>query len=487
MAAPSLPVPLHVHAKQHAVLLSPQTCPNLPKAFPIANPTISFWQQDLNIKPSPTEGSEDPLPGDVDICVIGSGITGVSAAYHLAKRFAKEEPNKPITAAIFEAREFCSGATGRNGGHLTAATHEDFVYREKLYGKEDAVRETALQQYTVAELVKVIREHGREVDVDLVSGGCMQLFFSEQELADARADFAAAQDAGIDVSQVEWMGKEEVLQQYGAPYPGVRRPGNNVWPLKTVGLLYELAKTQTSKFSVDLYTRTPVTSISPYSDSASPRRWSVETPRGMISCSYILHATNAYVSHLLPHMSGPDGVIPTRGQVMAVRATAPPDAITSSAWGANEGFEYWFPRPVKPGEAAPLVIIGGGREAAKPTYELYEVDDSVCNEEVGRVMRRFLPSVFPGKYDENGEPEVEWSGIMGFTKTGDPFVGPVVSASGDPKPFEGQYLSAGFSGHGMPRTFACAEAVAEMIACDVLGRTWAVPDWLPRHYLTFKP
>ena len=107
MAVPSLPIPLHVHAEQHAILLSPQTRPDSPKAFPVSNPTVSFWQKDLDIKPAPTEGCEDPLPQDVDVCIIGSGITGVSAAYHLAKRFTEERVHKPINAVILEAREFC--------------------------------------------------------------------------------------------------------------------------------------------------------------------------------------------------------------------------------------------------------------------------------------------------------------------------------------------------------------------------------------------
>ena len=93
---------------------------------------------------------------------------------------------------------------------------------------------------------------------------------------------------------------------------------------------------------------------------------------------------------------------------MALHAAAPPDVITKMAWGANEGFEYWFPRPMKDGESEPLVILGGGRETVKPRYELYEADDSVCNEDVGRAMRKFLPSVFPGKYEDGREPEVEW-------------------------------------------------------------------------------
>lgn len=199
----------------------------------------------------------------------------------------------------------------------------------------------------------------------------------------------------------------------------MRTRGNNIWPLKTVALLYNLAQQASPNFTLDLHTRTPVTAIT---GGGPTRRWTVETPRGKVSCSYVLHATNAYVSHLLPHLHGPEGVIPTRGQVIATRASAPADVLTKSAWGSNEGFEYWFPRPVKGLETAPLVILGGAREAAQPQYELYEVDDSKLNPTVSSALRRFLQSVFPGKYEPDHEPEVEWSGIMGFTKSGDPFV-----------------------------------------------------------------
>lgn len=52
------------------------------------------------------------------MCVIGSGITGVSAAWHLVeglkKRASEEEGEKGegLDIVVLEARDFCSGATG---------------------------------------------------------------------------------------------------------------------------------------------------------------------------------------------------------------------------------------------------------------------------------------------------------------------------------------------------------------------------------------
>jgi glycine/D-amino acid oxidase-like deaminating enzyme len=153
-----------------------------------------------------------------------------------------------------------------------------------------------------------------------------------------------------------------------------------------------------------------VTAIHPANlASTDARDWVLTTPRGELKCNYVVHATNAYASYLLPHMQGPEGIIPTRGQVMALRADTSLVDLSRSGWGGNEGFEYWFPRPVAdPATDKPLVILGGGREAVSPKFELYVEDDSAVNQDIGQALRNFLPSVFPGKFQKGREPEMEW-------------------------------------------------------------------------------
>lgn len=189
---------------------------------------------------------------------------------------------------------------------------------------------------------------------------------------------------------------------------------------------------------VHLHTRTPVTAV-----DGSPGDWIVRTPRGTISTPIVIHATNGYASYLLPHLAGLEGVVPVRGQVLALRADVSASALTSSSWLANDGFEYWFPRPVKDEGELPIVILGGGRESTGPTFETFESDDSVLNPIVGATLRKFLPAVFPDTYEAGGESEVlmEWvqlslpslsltrclvtrlqTGIMGHTRSGDPLV-----------------------------------------------------------------
>src|SRR5258708_17654227 len=116
----------------------------------------------------------------------------------------------------------------------------------------------------------------------------------------------------------------------------------------------------------------------------------------------------------------------------------------------NEGCEYWFPRPhpspstwpeEKHEHRRPLIILGGGREALRERGNgMYETDDTVLDPEASERLRKFLPTVFPEKFGTEDNVEIEWvsnimvfyqceiaydevqTGIMGFTKSGGPFV-----------------------------------------------------------------
>jgi len=164
-----------------------------------------------------------------------------------------------------------------------------------------------------------------------------------------------------------------------------------------------------SNFDLILHTHTPVQRITPSSDAY---RWIVHTPRGDIKTKYIIHATNAYASHLLPHLSAPKtGIIPTRGQVAAIRASVPSPSLWSGSlpgWGGNQGYEYWFARPPSSDKERPLVILGGGRETSGPEFEYNIADDSVVNPVISKTLRAFLPAVYEGRFGKDVDAEMEW-------------------------------------------------------------------------------
>lgn len=92
-----------------AVYLVNQTLDNIskrikePPGLPVLNPSLPFW----TIPKSPIASIQQPLPDHVDIVVIGSGITGASFVYNALSG------DDSIRVLVLEARELCSGATGR--------------------------------------------------------------------------------------------------------------------------------------------------------------------------------------------------------------------------------------------------------------------------------------------------------------------------------------------------------------------------------------
>lgn len=486
-------MPVDKRNSDHQKLTTGSADEHPPASLPSTNPTRSFWLSP-EANPLAREGSEGSLTADADICIIGSGLTGVSVAYHLSEAIENRSlpiSDSPLRVVILEARDFCGGATGRNGGNLTPISFVHFAMREEQYGIEEAIRSCALEDHSTKAMVDIIERNGWSEGIDLVKNSNITLFFTEDEEKKAKIDFERAKAARLNLDGVQWFTKEEVRETFGAHYPAASRPGANLWPLKLVTKLYEAAKQRTGEyFDVKLHTHTPVTSVVKLAEPSSDtkRTLSLSTPRGSILCSQVIHATNAYASHLMPIFAGLHGIVPTRGQVVATRASVSSDHFQPYSYRGNQdGFAYWFPRPLEPGEQNPLFVLGGMRSVAKPSLEQFVDVDSTVNPTVGKALRNFLPTVFEGKFESGREPEMEWTGIMGFTATADPFVGPVVDLStGDDTDFKGQYIAAGYTGHGMPRAFACAEALTQMIIAELTGEEWSHPPWLPKRYLTWN-
>ncbi|CUA68084.1 hypothetical protein RSOLAG22IIIB_03322 [Rhizoctonia solani] len=497
MDASTLPVPLNSDSDVFAAFnqSSPRTAP-----LPTPNPTKSFWlDSEASANPLGQVGSTGPLSKVADIVIIGSGITGCSAAYHLSQLFQRSGGKKDQSVVILEARDFCSGATGRNGGHLTAATVHDFQERVEIHGVDEALRAVALERHTVESIIDFLdKTPDAAKGVDLVRGGHVSLLFTPAEIEAAHKDIEEATKAGMDLTGVEYLEPDVTKRRFRVELPAVYSPGHTLWPSKLVTKLYQHARgddtakswlgsatswlsSTTSSFSLNLFTHAPVNAVEPISED-STYRWLVVTQRGNIKARYVVHATNAYASHLLPQLTGPTkGIVPTRAQCMAARGSIEAREWPVVGWGGNEGYEYWFARPPAKASEKTLVILGGGRETAIPDHEYNIADDSSLNPVVSQSLRKFLPRLYPGDFEES-EPEMEWTGIMGFTRSNDPMVGQVYSETGEP--LVGQYIAAGYSGHGMPRAFACAEVVAQMIHADIFGNEWSPPDWFPRHFMT---
>lgn len=80
-------------------------CLSPPVSPPTANATRSFWLDTPGANPLAKEGSTGSITQDADVCIIGSGITGVSVSWHVSQMMKEHESKTAIV--VLEAREFC--------------------------------------------------------------------------------------------------------------------------------------------------------------------------------------------------------------------------------------------------------------------------------------------------------------------------------------------------------------------------------------------
>src|SRR3954452_8714890 len=82
-----------------------------------------YW---LDTSPQGPDRTRTEVGGDTEVAVVGAGLTGLSAALHLARKGAK--------VAVFEKETVAYGASGRNGGMATPGLALGFRQAISKYG-----------------------------------------------------------------------------------------------------------------------------------------------------------------------------------------------------------------------------------------------------------------------------------------------------------------------------------------------------------------
>lgn len=168
----------------------------------------------------------------------------------------------------------------------------------------------------------------------------------------------------------------------------------------------------------------------------------------------VVHANNAYVSGLLPEYA--KNIVPCKG--ICCRITVPegvtPPLLNNSYINRTDDntLSYLIPR-------ADGSIIVGGAAAKFRTFEdqWYDnVDDSILIDAAKDYYTDYMQRTYRGWEETGAKVDKIWSGVMGYSYDSNPHIGTVPNK-------DGQFILAGFNGHGMPVIWLSAKEVAKMI------------------------
>ena len=389
-----------------------------------------YWLQDST---AATQSLSETV--EADVVIIGGGLCGTSAAYHLAQA--------GIDVALIEARTMSESASGRNAGFLLQGTAERYNRAVELMGRDRARR---IHQWSIENHVRMAEVIAAEgIDCAYQKRGSLQLAGSAQEEQELVESAELLVEDGFEATLLDATALPEALQQAGFTM-GVHLPADGeLHPARFVRGVGRAAQ----RHGARIFEGSRVTAL----DAGSTGEVRVETEGGEVKAAMAILATNARAGELIPYFS--DKVDPVRGQMLA---TAPCDPMFTCPIYANHGYDYWRQ------DEHNRVVLGGWRNL--------DPEGEVGHEETVRADIQAKMVEFLAEMGVTAPVTHRWAGIMGFSRDGLPMVGPV---PGSPAALAG----VGFTGHGFGFAFLAGRALAAQV---LEGEHGFCEDFDPRRF-----
>ncbi len=362
------------------------------------------------------------LLGEVtcDVCVIGAGFTGLSAALHLAER--------GYDAVLLEARRVGWGASGRNGGQLGSGQRQSQDELERLVGAEQARALWDLAEEAKATVKQRIRRH--DISCDLKSGA-LQVAYKPGDAA-VLATRAENLRARYDYPHIRAVPRDEVAAMLGT---GIYHGGSldsdagHLHPLNYALGLARAARQAGAR----IFENSPVTRIE---SGAQP---GATTAQGRVWAQYLVLACNGHLEGLEPRIAGK--IMPINNYILATEPLGEArarDIIRDDVAVSDTKFVIDYYRL----SADKRLLFGGGE-----TYRRAFPAD------IKGFVRRYMLRVYP----QLAEARIDyaWGGTLAITMNRLPGFGRLGA---------GLFYAQGFSGHGVALTSLAGKLIAEAVA-----------------------
>jgi glycine/D-amino acid oxidase-like deaminating enzyme len=392
------------------------------------NGEVSYWWRARGLpRPRPS------LPGsaEADVCIVGAGYTGLWTAYYLGRA----DPG--IRIIVLEANFAGFGASGRNGGWVTAALPGSRSrYAMHPRGREGVRALERQLRETVDEVARVCRDEG--IEAGLVKGGTLTVATTPAQDARLRQRLDQERSWGDDDSVVRYLDKTElaarlqVAQALGALYsPACAR----IQPADLVAGLADVV----TRSGVRLYEGTPVTSIAP---------GVARTPAGDVRAPFILRCTEGFTADL----PGQHRTLLPMNSSMIVTGPLSESAWKSVGWDGfetlgDEAHAYMYAQRTADGR-----IALGGRGVP------YRYGSGIDHRgavpaptvaQLGRVLRRMFPVAAQAGLEH------AWCGVLGVPRDW------CATVLMDPR--TGLGWAGGYTGHGVAAANLAGRTLADLV------------------------
>ena len=403
---------------------------------------VSFWLDSLPADHS--LATRQRLPGDItaDVAIVGAGYTGLWTAYYL------KQIDPSLRVVIVEAEFAGFGASGRNGGWLSALLPMSFETMAEQHGRHGAVTMQRTMHDAVDEVARVTQKEG--IDCHLAKGGYLNLARTAPQVDRVHELLKYYRSWGFGEEDYRWLPADEASARLNATKvlgAGYTPHCAAIHPARLVRGLAETVE----RAGVTIYENTRVLEL-------GDRKLRCET--GTVSADVVVRATEGFTARLPGHRRT---VAPIYSLMIATEPL-PDSFFAEVGWAQRETFNDDRRLIIYGQRTADNRIAFGGRgapypfgSAIKPEFDRHAA--------VQNSLRTLLGEMFPALGD--ARVTHRWGGPIGAPRDW------YCSVGFDHA--QGQAWAGGYVGDGVTTTNLAGRTLADLITSrdtDLVALPW---------------
>ncbi len=359
-----------------------------------------------------------------DLCVVGGGCTGLSAALHAAER--------GLSVVLLEGGRIGWGASGRNGGQIIPGLRKGALELIARYGQGEARALFDLALEARGLVLDLVQRHAIACDLKLT--GHLAAAAKSSDMGHYAREIEALAQA-MDYPHARLVSKADMASELASPgYHGglIDEMGGHYHPLNyTIGLA---RAAQTAGVAIH-----EGSAALRFSKTAAGVR--VETAVGSVTAAKVILAGDALLgANLAPRIAS--HIMPVANFIVATEPLDDPAALIAHDRAVSDSrFVVNYFRLTADGR---MLFGGGERYSTRPPRDIAAF--------AGQHMRRVFPQLAKAKID------YAWGGLVSITRTRLPHLGQLSGGrDGD------VYFAHGYSGLGAILSTLAGKLTAEAV------------------------